>query len=205
MRYFSLLCFCIICLIACEENESKTLPPVPKVRSEIATSAIIMDSVAAVPNTVDTVVAKLDTLESSTLSILSCDTIKTAYKKAKDKDKKYIEEVVLETFEGAVVEAATIEVFREGNWTQMHVDYYDGMPIGYKRFYIFREELVAVEHIVLKEVVNESGSKIEELLTQINFYRKDSLLKVDFKEEATEQSTWQEEQNKDWKVIQQYL
>jgi hypothetical protein len=193
-------------LIACEENEPEKIPPIPKVRSEIAASAAIMDSVSVAPNTVDTV-AILDTLKTITLSILSCDTIKTAYEKAKDKEKKYIEGVVLEAFEGIAIEAAAIELFREGNWAQIHVDYYDGMPIGCKRFYTFKGELVAVEHIVLEEIINESGSKIEELLTQVNFYRKDSLLKVDFKDKATatEQSTWQEEQKKDWEVIQQYL
>lgn len=186
------------------QGDSPSIEPFPvqeKVRSEIA------EVVIRLPEHLDENLLKTAVIIDTTLVVypLDCDTIKLAYQIATDHDKRYVEEVKLTSFEGIAVEMAALELFKKGNWTQIHLDYYNGEPIGCKRFFVFKNQLVAVEHIQLKEVISESGSRIEEQVTQVSYYAQDHLLETKYLTTAKERQSWQQEQKRDWQLIQQYL
>lgn len=179
----------------------------PLVENEKTHSEVIIP-IINLPNDLDENLLQTAILFDSTLIFrpLNYDTIKIAYQTAEEKQKRYVDDVNLVSFEGGLVEMAALELFQKGDWVQIHIDYYNGEPIGCKRFFVFKKQLVAVEHIRLEEVVNESGNRIEEQVTQINYYQQDRLLQTKYLTEVVDKNrNWEGEQKVDWQIIQQYL
>ena len=70
-------------------------------------------------------------------------------------------------------------------------DYFDGEPLGGKRFFVHKNQLMGVEVILLVEKVSENGPVIEEQSSYFFFYDEEQLIQAfdNKKQEMTKSNT----------------
>ena len=136
--------------------------------------------------------------------------LRTAYAKMKDKKPRYIEEVPFTSFVGTAVEAAEFEITKiNDQLTRVHVDYFEGSPIGGKCFFVNNGDLFAVEIVQLTEEKSEKGSGIVETISHICYYKGGKLAQIwDTKAQQEldpKTITWAKENMEQWEEVKKNL
>ncbi|MCH2046285.1 MAG: hypothetical protein MK212_19375 [Saprospiraceae bacterium] len=119
------------------------------------------------------------------------------------KERESINELSFDGISIEITEAKYCILTEKG--AAIELNYFDGSPIGGKRFFIdTAEQLLAVEVFTFEEEETEMGLAIAEIPIAIFYYKDDKLLQAlgpDDQESEADLSALQEETEKEWTVM----
>ena len=211
-RYFCgnvLICL-LWCLTACNEQPKPVRSEIQLVKPVNIYPDISNQDTIFIDTIVQSEVEEEDTLPSLDSLINLLKQLNETFKSMGDTNQSFIEETDLTLFLGTKVDFAELAILRDTNdFVQIYADYFDGEPIGGKRFFVHKDELIGVEVIILVEKVSENGPVIVEENAYIFLYNKGQLCQAfdNSKNKIidVDSISWAGEHMAQWNVISQHL
>jgi len=208
MKLLLLIISLSILLAACNGSTPTTDEPEPSPKDTLTEE---MQDTAETTSTLPVSIDSSDTQEVPTFErlVLLAEQFYEKYEALPKKDKKYVEEVPLNAFQGEYAEMGELEIVEFGEFTHIHADYFDVAPMGGKRFMVHEGQLFGIEIVTLEEEVTEKGAQIVESVTHTFYYDEGELVTVwsnKAKGEVEGSSIpWADENLKDWETVQKHL
>ncbi len=189
-------------LLSCDDS-----PPTDQPISKIADTRILGANIQIdTPSQTKDSLPTLDWEDSIAVLEKWANQLHTDCNTIEDEKKIYIENIPFTSFLGAAIDEGVLEIIAVGDFTRINADYLKGYPKGVKRFLLRDKQLFCIEIIQLEEVVNESGTSINEKISHLFYYDNNHLIKVIHQETKAvikaETERLANENLADWAIIQ---
>jgi len=175
-----LVCFWGCLLVGC--NSESSSEATKNEQSSVTKEAIETERTAMPTTAAETTMEAIDEktlVQRQEEKILLAQQLYELYNAADPPKIYYVEDLVIKTYLESMVESAEVEFMDWENGLMLaHADFFNGEPVGGKRFLVQEDALFCVEIIELKTRITESGESTDEVTTYTFYYDKGQLIQV---------------------------
>ncbi|MCP4438983.1 MAG: hypothetical protein GY810_08580 [Aureispira sp.] len=202
MKTYTLIVLFIACfgLLACNPSSSNSTNSTETVADTSSNSREVVD-----PN------KQVDPRPAVSDIVKLGAKLRTELAKLDKSEAKWLEEQPLHTFCGRDIEMGSLTIFQTtlegGTVTEVLAEYFDGAPMGNKRFIAYNQKLLLVDIVKLEEVEEDGKTAIQETISHSFYYEEGNLQEVqdgnaeELDKGVVEGLTWLDENMEQWNTV----